>query len=61
MVGTHSLMESVSANLRDCLHVIDADLTRPQTKFRADGLVGALRARRPVVRRRVHKLPQQRA
>jgi len=60
MVRTHALMESVSANLHEFLHAIDSDLTRPQKKFLRDGLVGLLRAGRPVVCRMARTLPDQR-
>ena len=60
MVRTHALMEAVSANLHEFLHSIDADLTRPQKKFLRDGVVGLLRAGRPVVCRMARKLPDQR-
>ena len=59
MVRTHALMESLSANLREFLHSIDGDLTRPQKKFLRDGLVGLLRAGRPVVCRMARKLPER--
>ena len=49
MARTHALMESVSANLHEFLHSIDADLTKPQKKLLRDGLVALLRAGRPVV------------
>jgi hypothetical protein len=60
MVRPQALMESVSANLHEFLHSIDADLTQPQKKFLRDGLVGLLRAGRPVVCRMARKLPDQR-
>lgn len=60
MLKAHALMESVSANLYEFLHSIDADLTRPQKKFLRDGLLGLLRAGRPVVCRMARKLPDQR-
>lgn len=60
MVRAHALMESVSANLHEFLHAIAIDLTRPQTRFLRDGLVGLLRAGRPVVCRMARKLPDQR-
>ena len=49
MVKTHALMESLSANLSQFLHSINTDLTKPQKKFLRDGLIGLLRAGRPVV------------
>lgn len=60
MVRTHALMESVSANLHEFLEQISAELTRPQKKFLRDGLLGLLRAGRPVVCRMARKLPDQR-
>lgn len=60
MVRTHALMESVSASMDGFLEQISADLTRPQKKFLRDGLVGLLRAGRPVVCRMARKLPDQR-
>ena len=59
MIKTHALMESISANLHDFLHIIDADLARPQKKFLRDGLIGLLRAGRPVVCRMARKLAKQ--
>lgn len=60
MVRTHALMESLSANLGEFLHSIHSDLTRPQKKFLRDGLVGLLRAGRPIVCRMARKLPDRR-
>jgi hypothetical protein len=60
MIRTHALMESISANLHDFLHIINPDLTRPQKKFLRDGLVGLLRVGHPVVCRMARKLPQRR-
>jgi len=57
MVGTHALMESVSANLHECLHAIGSGWTRLQKRSLRDGLVGLLPAGRPVVCR---TLPDQR-
>ena len=57
MVRTHALMESVSANLQEFLQPIGANLTKPQKRFLREGLMGLLRARRPVVAR---KLPAPR-
>jgi hypothetical protein len=59
MMRTQALMESLSANLHEFLHSIDSDLTRPQKKFLRDGLLGLLRAGRPVVCRMARKLPDQ--
>ena len=59
MVKTHALMESISTNLGDFLHVIDADLAPPQKKFLRDGLIGLLRAGRPVVCRMARKAAGQ--
>jgi len=60
MVRTHALMESLSANLGEFLHPIHSDLTRPQEKFLRDGLVGLIRAGRPIVCRMARKLPDRR-
>ena len=60
MVKTHALMESVSASLHEFLHSIDTDLTKPQKKFLRDGVVGLLRAGRPIVCGMARKLPDQR-
>ena len=54
-------MGSVSANLQEFLQPIGADLTKPQKKFLREGLLGLLRARRPVVSRMARKLPSRRA
>jgi len=50
-------MESVSANLQEFLQPIGSDLTKPQKRFLREGLLGLLRARRPVVTRMARKLP----
>lgn len=60
MVRTHALMENLSANLGEFLHSIHSDLTRPQKKFLRDGLVGLIRAGRPIVCRMARKLPDRR-
>ena len=60
MARLHNLTESISANLHTFLHSIDADMTRPQKKFLRDGLIGLLRAGRPVVSRMARHLPDQR-
>ena len=60
MVRTHALLESLSANLGEFLHSIYSDLTRPQKKFLRDGLVGLIRAGRPIVCRMARKLPDRR-
>jgi len=60
MVKTHALMESVPASLHQFLHSIDADLTKPQKKFLRDGVVGLLRAGRPIVCGMARTLPDQR-
>lgn len=60
MVRAHALMESISANLHEFLHSIDTDLSRPQKKFLRDGLIGLLRAGRPIVCRMARKLPDRR-
>ncbi len=54
-----ALMEAVSANLNWFLQPIGENLTKPQKKFLRDGLVGLLRAGRPVVCRMARKLPDQ--
>lgn len=59
MVKAHALMESVSANLHEFLHEIDAEMTRPQKKFLRDGMLGLLRAGRPVVTNMARRLPQR--
>ncbi|MCD6365679.1 MAG: hypothetical protein J7M14_07360, partial [Planctomycetes bacterium] len=59
MLRMHALMESLSANLWEFLHSIDGELTGPQKKFPRDGLVGLLRAGRPVVCRMARKLPDR--
>jgi hypothetical protein len=60
MVRMHALMESLSANLGEFLHSSHSDLTRPQKKFLRDGLVGLIRAGRPVVCRMARTLPDRR-
>ena len=59
MIKTHALMESISANLHDFLHIIDADLARPQKKFLRDGLIGLIRAGKPIVCQMARKLAKQ--
>ena len=60
MVRSRALMESVSANMDGFLEQISAELARPPKKFLRDGLIGLLRAGRPVATRIARKLPQQR-
>lgn len=60
MMRPHALIESVSANLNWFLQPIGVDLTKPQQKFLRDGLVGLLRAGRPVVCQIARKLPDSR-
>jgi hypothetical protein len=57
MVRPQALMEAVSANLNWFLQPIGENLNKPQKKFLRDGLVGLLRAGRPVVCRMARKLP----
>jgi len=54
-----ALMESISANLKWFLQPIGADSSKPQRKVLRDGLVGLLRAGRPVVCRMARKLPDR--
>jgi len=60
MVRTHALMDSLSANLGGFLHSIHSELTRPQKSFLRDGLVGLIRAGRPIVCGMARKLPDRR-
>jgi len=59
MTRPQALMEAVSANLNWFLQPIGENLTKPQKKFLRDGLVGLLRAGRPVVCRMARKLPDR--
>ena len=59
MTRPQALMEAVSANLNWFLQSIGENLTKPQKKFLRDGLVGLLRAGRPVVARMARKLPDR--
>jgi len=59
MPKPQALMEAVSANLNWFLQPIGEKLTKPQKKFLRDGLVGLLRAGRPVVCRMARKLPDR--
>ena len=59
MARPQALMEAVSANLNWFLQPIGENLTKPQKKFLRDGLVGLLRAGRPVVCRMARKLPDR--
>jgi len=54
-----ALIEAVSANLNWFLQPIGQNLTKPQKKFLRDGLIGLLRAGRPVVCRLARKLPDR--
>ncbi len=60
MIRPQALMEAVSANLNRFLQPIGENLSKPQKKFLRDGLVGLLRAGRPVVCRMARKLPDRR-
>ena len=60
MVRPQALMEAVSANLNSFLQPIGENLSKPQKKFLRDGLIGLLRAGRPVVCRMARKLPVRR-
>jgi hypothetical protein len=60
MVRPQALMEAVSANLNSFLQPIGENLSKPQGKFLRDGLIGLLRAGRPVVCRMARKLPDRR-
>ena len=53
-------MESVSANLHGFLKKIGKNLSLPNKKFLRDGLVGLLRAGKPVVCQMARHLPDQR-
>ena len=57
MMPPQALMEAVSANFNGFLQPIGENLTKPQEKFLRDGLVGLLRAGRPVVCQMARKLP----
>ena len=59
MTRPQALMEAVSANLNWFLQPIGENLTKPQKKFLRDGLIGLLRAERPVVCRMARKLPDR--
>jgi len=61
MVRQHALMDSLSASLHGFLHQIDGDLSRPDQKFLRDGLIGLIRAGRPIVCQMARQLPNQRA
>ena len=60
MVRMHALMESVSVNMHEFLEQITGDLTRPEKRFLRDGLLGLLRAGRPIVTRMARQLPRRR-
>ena len=59
MMPPQALMEAVSASLNWFLQPIGENLTKPQKKFLRDGLVGLLRAGRPVVCRMARSLPDR--
>lgn len=60
MMRPQALIESVSAHVNGFLQPINANLTKPQQKFLRDGLIGLLRAGRPVVCQMARKLPNSR-
>jgi len=57
MVRPHALMASDSASPHEFPQTIDDDLIKPQKELLCDGLVGLLRAGRPIVCGMAHKLP----
>lgn len=60
MVRQHALMECVSVNLHDFLDQINGDLSRTDKEFPRDGIVGLLRAGRPIVCWMARQLPNKR-
>lgn len=59
MSRPEALLESISANLDHFLQRIDGSLNKPQSKFLRDGLIGLLRAGRPIVCQMARSLPNQ--
>jgi|GEM_PF-2140610 len=55
MTRPQALMEAVVTNLNWFVQPIGENLTKPQKKFLRDGLIGLLRAGRPVVCRMARK------
>jgi len=59
MKRPEALMESLSTNLNHFLQRINGGLNKPQKKFLHDGLIGLLRAGRPIVCQMARSLPDQ--
>jgi len=60
MVKRKALMESLSSNLHSFLEKTNQNLSVPDKKFLRDGLIGLLRAGRPIVCQMARHLPDQR-
>lgn len=59
MMRPEALLESLSANLDRFLQQVNVGLNKPQKKFLRDGLIGLLRAGRPIVCQMARNLPDQ--
>jgi hypothetical protein len=61
MFRHHALIEHLSANLHDFIHQISQNLSRPNKKFLRDGLIGLIRAGKPIVCQMARQLPNKRS
>ena len=61
MLKKNGLMESLSANLHNFLKIIGQNLSLPNKKFLRDGLIGLLRAGKPIVCRMARQMPNHHA
>ena len=60
MFRHHALIEHLSANLHDFIHQIGSNLSKPNKKFLRDGLIGLIRAGKPIVCQMARQLPNKR-
>jgi len=61
MFRHHALIEHLSSNLHNFLNQISRNLSRPNKKFLRDGLVGLIRAGKPIVCQMARQLPNRRS
>ena len=61
MFKHHALIEHLSVNLHDFIHQISHNLSRPNKKFLRDGLIGLIRAGKPIVCQMARQLPNKRS
>jgi hypothetical protein len=60
MLKRKALMESISSNLHNFLKKIGKNLSVPDKKFLRDGIIGLIRAGKPIVCQIARQLPNQR-